>query len=88
MKFEVKTQNEDYSKSFFYVFATFVIILLIIILSSISMKLGKISRNHEISYICKLLTIEKSSSNFKKLSKLTNQTNKPKIWDLCREFLK
>ena len=32
--------------------------------------------------------IEKSSLHFKKLSKLTNQTTKQKMWDLCREIIK
>ena len=88
MKFEVKTQNDDISKfslSFFLVFTAF---SLIIILSNISIKMGKISRNYEINYLCKLITIDKTSLNFKKLSKLTNQTTKQRMWDLCREFVK
>ena len=88
MKFEVKTQNDDISKfslSFFLVFTAFT---LIIILSNISIKMGKISRNYEINYLCKLITIDKTSLNFKKLSKLTNQTTKQRMWDLCREFVK
>ena len=88
MKFEVKTQNDNYSKSLLFVFFTFIIILLIIILSNISIKFGRISRHYEINYLCKLLTIEKSSINFKKLSELTNQTNKQKMWDLCKEIVK
>tara|TARA_B100000941_G_scaffold254965_1_gene203415 strand:+ start:416 stop:682 length:267 start_codon:yes stop_codon:yes gene_type:complete len=88
MKFEVKTHNEDYSKSFAYVFFIFVIISIIIIFSNIAIKFGKISRHYEINYLCKLLIIEKSTLNFKKLSKLTNQSSKQKIWDLCREIAK
>ena len=88
MKFEVKTNRDDYSKSFFSLLLTFVFILFIIILSNISMKLGKISRHYEINYLCKFLLVEKTSLNFKKLSKLTNQTSKQKMWDYCREFLK
>ena len=88
MKFELKTQDDDLSKSFFSVFLPFTILSLIIILSSISIKLGAISRNYEINYLCKLILIEKTSSNFNKLSKLTSQTNKQKIWDLCREIVK
>ena len=88
MKFEVKTQNDDLSKSSFSAFLAFATISLIIILSNISIKLGTISRNYEINYLCKLITIEKTSLNFKKLSKLTNQTTKQRMWDLCREIVK
>ena len=88
MKFELKTQDDDHSKSFFSVFIAFTILSLVIILSSISIKLGVISRNYEINYLCKLILIEKTSSNFNKLSKLTNQTSKQKMWDLCREIVK
>ena len=88
MKFEVKTENDEISKSSFSVFLVFAFTSLIILVSNISMKVGTISRNYEINYLCKLLIIEKSSSNFNKLSKLTNQTNKQKMWDLCREIVK
>ena len=88
MKFEVKTQNDDLFKSSFSAFLAFATISLIIILSNISIKLGTISRNYEINYLCKLIAIEKTSFNFKKLSKLTNQTSKQKMWDLCREIVK
>ena len=88
MKFEVKTQNDDLSKSSLSVFIAFATISLIIILTNISIKLGQISRNYEIKYLCKLISIEKTSLNFKKLSKLTNQTNKQKMMDLCREIVK
>ena len=88
MKFEVKTQNDELSKLSFSVFLSFAVLILILVLSFISIKLGTISRHFEINYLCKLLTIEKSSYNFKKLSKLTNQTNKQKMWGLCREIVK
>ena len=88
MKFEVKTQNEDFWKSSFSVLLSIALFLFIIVLSNISIKLGAISRHYEIKYLCNLLTIEKSSLNFKKLSKLTNQSTKQKMWDLCREIVK
>ena len=88
MKFELKTQDDDLSKSFFSGCLAFAILSLIIILSSISIKLGTISRNYEINYLCKLILIEKTSANFNKLSRLTNQTTKQKMWDLCREIVK
>ena len=87
MKFEVKTDNNDLS-SYFSVFFSIVTILLIVILSNIAIKLGKISRHYETNYLCKLLLIEKSSLNFKKLSNLTNKSSKQNIWNFCREFIK
>ena len=64
MKFEVKTENDNSSKSSFTLLLAFSIFSLIIILANISFKLGSISRNYEINYLCKLLIIEKSD-NFK-----------------------
>ena len=88
MKLEFKTQNDNFSKYSFSLFLAFVFLSFIIILSNLSIKLGKISRHYEINYLCKLLTIEKSPDNFKKLSKLTNQTTKQKMWDLCKEIVR
>ena len=88
MKFEVKTQNDNLWKSSLPVLLPIAFLSFIVILSNISIKLGAISRHYEIDYLCKLLTIEKSSLNFKKLSKLTNQNTKQKMWDLCREIVK
>ena len=88
MKFEVRTQNDDLRKSSFSVLLVFAIFSFILVLSNISIKLGTISRHYEINYLCNLLIIEKSTSNFKRLSKLTNQNSKQKMWDLCREIVK
>ena len=88
MKFEVKTQNDDLWNSSFSFLLIFALLSLIVILSNVSIKLGTISRYNEINYFCRLLTIEKSSLNFKKLSKLTNLNTKQKMWDLCREIVK
>ena len=88
MKFEVKTENDNISKSFSSILLALAIFSLITILSNIAIKLGNISRHYEINYLCKILLIEKTSSNFKKLSKYTNQTSKQKMWDLCREIVR
>lgn len=88
MKFEVKTQNDNLTKSSISVLLAFAFLSFIVILTNISIKLGTISRHYEINYLCNLLTIEKSSMNFKKLSKLTNQNTRQKMWDLCREIVK
>ena len=88
MKFEVKTQNEDLWKSSFSFLVSIALFSFIVVLSNISIKLGAISRHYEINYLCKLLTLDKSPLNFKKLSKLTNLNTKQKMWYLCREILK
>ena len=84
MKFELKTENDNYSKSFPHVLSIVINVALIIILCDIALKLGFISRRHQIDYNCKLLSIEKSKTNFLKLSKLTNLKSKQEIWEFCR----
>ena len=71
MKFELKTENENYSKSISYFFGLVFIISLIVILGDVAIKLGIISRHYQIDYNCRLLSLEKSTSNFKKLSRLS-----------------
>ncbi len=88
MKFELKTENENYSKSFSQFFVIVFIFTLFIVLCDIAIKLGPISRNYQIDYSCKLLSVEKSKLHFKKLSKLSNLKNKQLIWELCREVIK
>ena len=88
MKFELKTENENYSKSISYFFGLVFIISLIIILGDVSIKLGVISRHYQIEYNCRLLSFEKSTTNFKKLSMLSNLKSKQRIWELCREVIK
>ena len=87
MKFELKTEN-NYSKSFSIIFRSFFISALIIILSDIALKLGIISRHYQINDNCRLLSVEKSSSNFEKLSRLSKLKSKQKIWEFCREVVK
>ena len=88
MKFELKTENENYSKSFSQFFRIVFFLTLIIILCDVALKLGTISRNHKIEYNCKLLSVEKSRTNFKKLSLLSNLKSKQQIWEFCMEVIK
>ena len=88
MKFELKTENENYSKTFSYIFRTISFLAIIIVLCDISIKLGIIKRHYQSEYKCRLLLIEKSKSNFKNLSKLSSLKSKQKIWDFCRELVK
>ena len=88
MKFELKTENENYSKSISYFFGLVFIISLIIIIGDVAIKLGVISRHYQIEYNCRLLSSEKSATNFKKLSMLSNLKSKQRIWEFCREVVK
>ena len=88
MKFELKTENQNYSKSISYFFRIVFFLTLIIILCDVALKLGIISRNHEIEYNCRLLSVEKSKPHFKKLSMLSNLKSKQRIWEFCSEVIK
>ena len=88
MKFELKTENENYSKSISQFFCIVFFITLIIILCDVALKLGIISRSHKIEYNCRLLSLEKSKPHFKKLSRLSNLKSKQQIWEFCREAIK
>ena len=85
MKFELKTENENHLKSFSNFFRTVFSIALIIIFCDIAIKFGIITRHYQVDYYCKLLSFSKSSSNFKKLSRLSNLKSKQRIWEFCRE---
>ena len=88
MKFELKTEKENYSKSFSQFLGIVFSLTLIIILCDIALKLGSISRNEKIEYNCTLLSVEKSKPHFKKLSRLSNLKSKQQIWEFCREVIK
>ena len=88
MKFELKTENENYSKLFSQFFLIVFSLTLIITLCDVAIKLGVISRNHKIEYNCRLLYVEKSKPHFRKLSSLSNLKSKQQIWEFCREFIK
>ena len=88
MKFELKTEKDNYSKSFSQFFIIVFFLSLIIILCDVALKLGIISRNHKIEYNCRLLSVEKSKTHVKKLSRLSNLKSKQKIWEFCIEVIK
>ena len=87
MKFELKTEKENYLTSFSQFFGIVFFLTLIIILFDVAFKLRTISRDHEIDYYCRLLSVEKSQTNFKKLSRLSNLKSKQQIWEFCREVI-
>ena len=88
MKFELKTDTENHSKSFSNVLRIFFKLALIIIFCDVALKFGYISRNYQIEFNCRRLTVEKSNTTFKKLSRLSNLKNKQQIWEFCREVIK
>ena len=88
MKFELKTENDKNSKSFLHFFKIISTLVLIIIFCDVALKLGIISRNHQIELNCRLLSIEKSKPQFKKLSRFSNLKSKQQIWEFCREVIK
>ena len=88
MKFELKTEKENYSKSFLQFFGIIFFLTLMIILCDVALKLEIISRNHRIEYNCRILSVVKSKPHFKKLSRLSNLKSKQQIWEFCRELIK
>ena len=88
MKLELKTENENNLKSFSNVIGLIFVIALLFILFDVALKLGIISRHYQIDYNCRILSVEKSKPNFKKLSRLSNLKTKQGIWEFCRGFVK
>ena len=86
MKFEIKTDQNRFSDKLSLSVAIAMIAFFAIIFTNILLSINKLTSYYEINYLCRLILVDKSQSNFKKLSKLTKQLKKQKIWDFCREF--
>ena len=86
MKLEIKTDQNRFSDRFSLSLAISIIAFFAVLFTNISFNLNKLTKYYEINYLCRLILVDKSQSNFKKLSKLTKQLKKQKIWDFCREF--
>ena len=86
MRFEIKTDQNRFSYKLSLSFALSILTFLAILLTNISLNIGKLSRYYEIDYLCRLIFVDNSKGNFKKLSKLTKQKKNQNIWDFCREF--
>ena len=86
MKFEIKTDQNRFSDRFSLSIAISIIAFFAVLFTNISFNLNKLTNYYEINYLCRLILVDKSQSNFKKLSQLTKQFKKQKIWDFCREF--
>ena len=85
MKFEIKTDQNRFTDKFSLSLVISIITFFAVLFTNISFKLNKLTSYYEINYLCRLILVDKSQSNFKKLSKLTKQLKKQKIWDFCRE---
>ncbi len=88
MRFELKTDNQIFTNRVMSIIFISGFFFFVSILTSLSINLSKISNHFEVNYLCRLFSLEKSSFNFKRLSKLTNQTSKQKMWELCKEIIK
>ncbi len=86
MRFEIKTDQDRFSDKLSLSLAISIITFFAILFTNISLNINKLTSYAEINYLCKLILVEKSQSNIKKLSKLTKQLKKQKIWDICREL--
>ena len=84
MRFEVKTDQRRFSEYFSEILLVTVLLFFGVLFFNILFNLQKISRYYETNYLCKLILVEKSSYNFKKLERIINQKNKQKIWDFCK----
>ena len=88
MKFELKTENESFLNSFSNVLGFVFNLSLLLILCDVALRLRIISRNYQVEYNCRLLSVEKSTNNFKKLTRISNLKSKQRIWEFCKEFVK
>ncbi len=86
MRFEIKTDQNRFSDKLSLSFAISILTFFAIVFTNISLNINKLSSYYQINYLCKLILVDKSKSNLKKLYKLTKQIKKQKIWDFCREF--
>ena len=86
MKFEIKTDQNRFSDRLSLSLAISIITFFAVLFTNISFNLNKLTSYYEINYLCRLILVDKSQSNFKKLSQLTKQFKKQKIWDFCKEF--
>tara|TARA_Y100000589_G_scaffold38331_1_gene32067 strand:+ start:138 stop:404 length:267 start_codon:yes stop_codon:yes gene_type:complete len=86
MRFEIKTDQNRFTDKLSLSLGISILIFFAILITNIALNINKLSNYSEINYLCRLILIDKSHSNFKRLSKLSKQFNKQKIWDFCREF--
>ena len=84
MRLEVKTDQSRFSKYFKEIFLVTFILFFGVLFLKLLFSLQRISRYYETNFLCNLIIVEKSSTNFKKIGRIINQTNKQKIWEFCK----
>jgi len=87
MRFEVNTDVHKFSDINYWSFLL-LILGFFVLLINISINLRRISINHEIDYLCKIILVDKNSSNLKRLYRLTDLKNKQQIREFCQVFEK
>ena len=65
MKFEIKTDQNRFSDKLSL--AISIITFFAVLFSNISFNLNKLTSYYEINYLCRLILVDKSQSNFEKL---------------------
>ena len=86
MRFEIKTDQNRFLDKLSLSFAISIITFFAILFTNIALNVFKLTNYYQINYLCRLILVDKSQRNFKKLYKLTKQSKKQKIWDFCKEF--
>ena len=84
MRLEVKTDQRRFPNYLSEMVLVIMLLFFSFLFLDLVFNLRKISRYYQTNYLCKLILVEKSSNNFKKLGRIINQTNKQKIWDFCK----
>ncbi len=88
MRLEVKTDQRKFSEYFSRIFLVTMTLFFSLLFLNLEFSLRKISRHYHTNYLCKLIILEKSSNDFKKLGRIINQPNKQKIWDFCKLLIR
>ena len=86
MRFEIKTDQNRFTDKLSLSFVISIVTFFAFLFTNISLNINKLTKYYEINYLCRLILVDKSQRNFKKLSRLTKKLKKQKIWDFCREL--
>ena len=84
MRFEVNTDQSRFSKYLSEIILVFTTLFFGLLFLDLVFSVRKISRYYQTNYLCKLVIVEKSADNFKRIGSIIKQKNKQKIWDFCK----
>ncbi len=88
MRLEVKTDERRFPKYFSEMFFVMATLFFGFLSLNFVFSLRMISRYYETKYLCNLILVDKSSTDFKKLGRIINRTNKQKLWEFCNVISK